>query len=141
MKWLFSRPETQIKQVLGESMPRAGHHLVHRILAAQFGSAFGYCSFYSRWKHDSFETCCKSFPCKRARHAQYSVFLQKSHDHHHRDPVIRKARYLVQIRAPIPRLFSNFSLFIRGKPDKDCEAEFHRFAIREAEYYARFWQK
>lgn len=122
-------------------MPRSGHHLVHRLLLAHFGEAFGYCSFYEPWEHDSFETCCKAFPCMKAPTSGYSLFLQKSHDMQLSDPIIEEGKYLVQIRAPVPRLFSNFKLFIRHHPAKNTEAGFRSFAKTQALYYTLFWEK
>ena len=129
-----------MKQVIGESMPRSGHHLVHRILTAHLGERFGYCSFYFEWTHDSFKPCCRTIPCENTQ-TDFDFFLQKSHDLLLSDPLVDGASYLVQVRQPLPRLFSDFELWIRRNPSRANIRDLKSFAVGKATYYTAFWSK
>lgn len=125
----------------GASMPRSGHHFMHRILMSYFGEKFGYCSYYYPWQHDFFPACCKNIPCSKYVDTGLEVFFQKSHDFDLTDPVGAADLNLVQIREPIGRLFSNFELHVKNNPKHDTKAYFRQFALRDYYYYVAFWQK
>lgn len=125
----------------GASMPRSGHHFLHRILMTYLGEEFGYCSFYFPWAHDYFDDCCKSIPCSKYQNEPIKVFLQKSHDFELTDPMVSADLNLVQVRRPIERLYSNFDLHVRKHPKNDTVRHFRQFALREYYYYVAFWQK
>jgi len=125
----------------GASMPRSGHHFLHRILMSYFGDSFGYCSYYYPWDHDFFPECCKNIPCTKYLNTSLSVFFQKSHDFDLTDPVNKADLNLVQIRAPIERLYSNFDLHVKNHPKNRKLSNFRQFALREYYYYVAFWRK
>lgn len=125
--------------LLSVSMPRSGHHFLHRILDAAYGEGFGYCDFYGAWKNNSYAECCKSIPCTKA--AGFTIFMQKNHDFKLRHPYSPESKYLVQIRHPVPRLISDFCLFVRKRPDQETCSGFEAFAEDKKAYYVDFWQK
>lgn len=130
-----------MQHITGASMPRSGHHLLHRLLSDYFAEAFGYCSFYFPWEFDSFPECCGQIPCRKALAADFQVFLQKSHDFDLTDPIDDSSFRVVQVREPVSRLFSNFRLHVRNNPKRNTRSNFMNFATREYYYYVAFWMK
>lgn len=116
--------------VMGVSWPRSGHHLLARLLRLYYGPQFIYCSFYGK------VGCCGQTPCARAGVVRYS----KNHDFGGtliQDP---EQRYLIQTRAFVPSVVSNFELYLRDG-GADTAASFARFASTQFSTYRAFQDK
>jgi hypothetical protein len=94
---LFQPPD--ITYVFSESMPRSGHRFLSECLTHYFGPKLHYCGFYrpGLLPPDSLRQAHNS-------NASNRYFLQKSHDLGFRDATDLNGRFLIQFRAPIPRL-------------------------------------
>jgi len=104
---------------IGVSWPRSGHHLLVRLLQHALGPGFGYCQHY----HTS-AACCGRLPCLRG-----DIHLTKSHDFAGDLPQLQGRRYLVQHRAFLPSVISDFELVVRGGGE-DSRSAFLRHASR-----------
>lgn len=111
----------------GVSWPRSGHHLLVRLLQRALGPAFGYCQHY----HTS-AACCRRLPCVRD-----DIHLTKSHDFTGDLPQLRGQRYLVQHRAFLPSVISDFELVVRGGGE-DSRTAFLRHASERFGAYRAF---
>lgn len=111
----------------GVSWPRSGHHLLVRLLQHVLGPAFGYCQHY----HTS-AACCGGLPCVRD-----DIHLTKSHDFTGDLQQLRGRRYLVQHRAFLPSVISDFELVVRGGGE-DSSTAFLRHASERFGAYRAF---
>ena len=121
-------------------MPRSGHHLLVRLLTGYYQNDFFYCDYYG--VHN--KSCCKKIPCinYQEKLEADSVFMQKSHDHALKDPVLDDYKYLIQYRHPIPRSISNFQLYIKkDSENRNTKEGFKKFLHIEHNYYIGFYEK
>lgn len=117
------------RYVAGVSWPRSGHHMLVNVLAAYFGQAFRHCEFHTP------PNCCKSFPC-----ADPEVTFSKSHDFGLKMPMLEGVPYLIQYRAYIPSVVSEFELHVRaGEPN--TKEHFMVFASMHHVGYRSFTKK
>lgn len=96
----------------GVSWPRSGHHLLVRLLQSVLGARFGYCQHY----HTS-AACCGQLPCRHP-----AVHLSKSHDFDGALPRDPGRRHLIQWRAFLPSVVSDFELVVRAGGEDSREA-------------------
>lgn len=115
---------------MGVSWPRSGHHLLARLLRLYYGAGFAYCGFYGQ------AGCCGQAPCARAGQVRYS----KNHDFDGTLPQDPSRRYLIQTRAFVPSVVSNFELYLREGGSDDA-ASFARFASAQFTAYRAFQDK
>ena len=125
--------------ILGVSSPRAGHHLFEAILRGVVGQNYKYCETYS------LNECCKNVPCNAQESQKWiaeGVFFQKSHDFYFADPLFVKGTFrLIQLRDPIPRAFSDYSLYLKNSKLPDNENTFRTLLEYEAAYFIQFYRK
>lgn len=122
--------------VFAKSMPRSGHRFLAGSLKQYFAGRLHYCEYYAG------RGCCGTIPCTRPYNEARSnrLFMQKSHDFGFRDAPFLKGKYLIQFRSPIPRLQSNFDLYVRDTGRSDA-ASFRAFAEQETSYFINFYRK
>ena len=126
--------------IICTSMPRSGHHLLVRLLTGYYQDKFIYCDYYG--VHN--KNCCNKIPCINYIEKLKSdfVFMQKSHDHSLKDPILDKYKYIIQYRHPIPRSISNFQLYVKkDRENRDTKEGFKQFLDIEFNYYMGFYQK
>ena len=126
----FLPVRTQPIYVMGVSWPRSGHHLLARLLRLYYGATFTYCGFYGQ------HGCCGQMPCARAGTIRYS----KNHDFDNTLHQNRQQRYLIQTRAFVPSVVSNFELYLREGGTDDA-ASFARFASAQFTAWRAFQDK
>ncbi len=151
------------------SMPRSGHHLLAGLLLAYFnedgtgkGKRLSYCNYYD---------CCQHRPCNKdkppATASTLEINLQKSHDEYllfgnnQFEPELEistKAKYLIQIRDPIPGTVSVYKLALsRRKKTRKYQTEegwttvqlvpdklkygWPAISVRQLQYRKRFLEK
>lgn len=127
---LDSNMGTALEYFAGVSFPRSGHHLLERVLTEYFEGRFNYCEFYGP------EDCCKTVPCAR----RPQITLSKNHDYRDSVPIVRNMKYLIQYRAFLPALVSNYELKCRnsGTDSRDLFWDFSRSQKRK---YLRFMDR
>lgn len=121
-------------------MPRSGHHLLVRLLRGYYQDKFIYCDYYGVHNKD----CCKKIPCTNYTEQlkSSSIFMQKSHDHSLKDPILDEYKYVIQYRHPIPRSISNFQLYVKKDlENRDNKEGFKNFLDIEYNYYVEFYKK
>lgn len=131
--------ETSINYVVGVSWPRSGHHLLTRILQKYIGERFVYCPHYSKERgmgHYNMANCCDNELCA----SQGEVHYCKNHDFKFNIPKVAGARYLVQYRAFLPAVVSDFELYVRAG-GADTPEHFKCFSMTKAYNYKRFVRK
>ncbi|MGJ8605878.1 MAG: hypothetical protein ACSHXH_17305 [Marivita sp.] len=116
--------------VIGVSWPRSGHHLLARLLRLYYGATFTYCGFYGQ------AGCCGRVPCARAGTVRYS----KNHDFDGTLPQDPSHRHLIQTRAFVPSVVSNFELYLR-EGGADDRVSFARFASAQFSAWRAFQDK
>jgi hypothetical protein len=125
--------------VLAVSLPRSGHHMLENVLRAVLGNRYAFCEFYNP------KDCCKAIPCKKAANlevARNGLFLQKSHDFHMEDPVFVDGTIrLIQYRAPVKRVLSNYDLFLHRTKLPRGKASLLRSLGEDAPYAIKFYRK
>ncbi len=121
--------------IFAKSMPRSGHRFLATSLTHYFASRLHYCEYYPAG-------CCGRIPCARPYNAARTnrLFMQKSHDFGFRDSPLLNGKYLIQYRSPIPRLQSNYDLYVRDTGRNDA-ASFRAFAEQETLYFINFYRK
>lgn len=123
--------QTTLRHVCGVSWPRSGNGLLNRVLVAYFRSAYRFCNPF-----DVKANCCETFPCNR----QDVIKFTKNHDFDFDLPQVEGVPYLVQHRAFLPSVVSNYELVVRnGK--KDTQKRFRKFSLEWAERYRAFMSK
>jgi len=121
---------TRPSYVMGVSWPRSGHHLLARLLRLYYGPAFTYCGFYGQAE------CCGTAPCEKAGEVRYS----KNHDFDGSLIQNPSHRYLIQTRAFVPSVVSNFELYLRDGGSDDAHS-FMQFASAQFTAYRAFRDK
>lgn len=122
--------ESRLRHATGVSWPRSGHHLLVDMLSRYFGTRFGYCEFYNP------ADCCRQVPCARPDR----VHLSKNHDFDLSLTQRADGRFLLQWRAFLPSVVSNFELAVaNGVPD--TPAGFRRFVSNQFGRYRAFRSK
>jgi hypothetical protein len=133
----FTKARSPLEPVVGISWPRSGHHMLVRLLQLYFGSAFGYCDYYSgKPAVPDLASCCGKVPC---RHPD-RVTLTKNHDFDLAAPQVEGQKYLIQYRDFIPSVVSNFELYLR-QGGEDTALSFRKFASAEFTRYLGFTDK
>lgn len=131
--------DSNVKIILGKSMPRSGHHFLINILSNYFLDDFHYCEFYKP------TYCCRTIPCQKSYEPNKGnkFFIQKSHDFRFQDEFDNKYNYIIQYRHPVPRVQSNFELALKvpGNKWSDDKRSFFGFMKKEAEYFVKFYNK
>ena len=123
-------------QLVGISMPRAGHHYLVKLLSATLGSEFYHCEYYTPLG------CCRSIPCTRGQDAR--VVFQKNHDFGLAvPPDLPGVTYVIQHRVPLLAALSDREYLARleGQTRADDEDELVVWLGRKAAYVRRFWDK
>ena len=113
----FPGEQSSLKHFTGVSFPRSGHHLLVRVLNKYFGPKFVYCEYYNP------ADCCRAVPCEFADRVTFS----KNHDYESCVPILTHQRYLIQYRAFVPAVVSDYELHARQLAD-DSRALFRKFA-------------
>ena len=127
--------EKRAKHLVCADWPRSGHHLVVRTLTDLLGRRFGYCEFYTPMAAGN-SPCCGQFPCRK----QLAITLRKNHDFDLKSRVPRNVPVLVQHRAFVEAVCSEFELHIRnGHEDK--RSNFIAFVKKRLPLYRRFRRK
>ena len=127
--------------LIGASMPRSGHHYLVRLLTAAIDREFLYCEFYQPQFSYRQEGCCQKVPCRYAGELKDGLSFQKNHDFNLDVTVVEDCRYVVQVRRPVPRLFSHFKLRVEHKQCVASAISWNKFTKEAKDYYIRFWQK
>ncbi len=133
MQAYFARKsfEKKLRNVATVSWPRSGHHLLVRLLSSYFGDEFGYCEHHFKGAQ-----CCKTFPCTQ----KDAIILTKNHDFDLSLKPDPDTPTIIQYRAFLPSVVSNFELHVRnGAPD--TLASFAEFAASAAKTYKAFYKK
>ncbi len=131
-----------MKQIVCVSIPRTGHQYFESLLRTTLGDRFGYCETYNDLPSlNSFEPCCKTVPCVRAKNRHFDVFLQKNHDFGLNVDVGESVGVVVQVRNPISVIFSYFEFSVKHGHINNTEEDFINFAAKTSRFYIKFWNR
>jgi len=124
------------RQVVGVSIPRAGHHYLIKLLSLALGADFFHCEYYTPLG------CCRTIPCRQGDGRR--VVFQKNHDFDLSvPPDLPGVTYVVQHRAPLLATLSDREYLARleGAHRADDRDEFVVWLGEKAAYLRRFWEK
>lgn len=117
------------------SWPRSGHHLLVNLLRLVLGDRFGYCESYVPATRPDVP-CCQSFPCLK----RDVITMSKNHDFELASPVPTDVRLIVQHRAFLPTLVSNYELHVKNG-NLDSAESWRAFATRTLKGFKGFRAK
>jgi hypothetical protein len=122
-----------------KSLPRSGHHFLILLLRDYFRETVHYCESYAPLN------CCRNIPCVKPFNPNFTnrYMIQKSHDFELKDIKSTAFKYVIQHRAIITRMQSNFELAILNPHSglKDTRDDFQKFCLLEAERSIEFYKK
>ncbi len=122
-----------------KSLPRSGHHFLVTLLERYFQDEVRYCRTYAPAE------CCHRIPCLIPYNAHHSnkYMLQKSHDFDLTDSKASSFKYIIQHRAIVTRVESNFELAIKEPSSgyQDTREDFARLCFEEAKQTIGFYNK
>ncbi len=125
-----------MKHVLGVSLPRSGHHYLVSMLREYLHDGFSYCEFYQT------ADCCRQIPCTKSAASSGKIYVQKSHDFQLTDPVtVDGAVRLIQFRSPVPRLLSDYELWLKVTSASASRILLTQFLQNNVEYTVKFHRK
>ena len=133
---MASRPGDGRRQIVGVSIPRAGHHYLIKLLSLALEGDFFHCEFYTPLG------CCRTIPCLQGDGRR--VVFQKNHDFDFSvPPDVPGVVYVVQHRAPVLAALSDREYLARleGSDRADDRDEFVVWLGEKAAYLRRFWEK
>ena len=152
----FFRKSRKMRQVIGVSFPRSGHHIIYRILKRYhyhrmirersliyrvFKRFFDPDMLYCDSLGNNNKNCgCGKVPCINkdnnfSKNHDFDVLLKRG------ITIEKGRRYLIQYRNPVRSIASNYYLHCQNYPDYNSLSGWKKFSIREIKYWKAFVSK
>jgi len=122
-----------LRQLVGASIPRSGHHFLVHLLRGALADRLHYCERYG------VDRCCAAIPCQKPA-ADQLAFL-KCHDFDDElDSTRRDVRFVVQYRNAVEAVLSDRELFVarNGSRFTDVPGQYDYWLGLRAHYMIRF---